>query len=449
MLIKQLILRFYFLHKDFFFFFLRCHQTGSYESHQNVACGDVDEQSWSGIVMKSSCSSHDHQSTNECQTVKRLNMTLQREVPVFDSTQNKTYRSIACARCNNKSNFSLWGLKISCTFSRGPISTPVNITAVKSFLKEHSDCSWKYAPMQNRKQQYKHCVLHDTRCVSNQLPVMSVVKELCYSYSMVFSVAAYLRGKRLTNRNPHCALCNPEVKSARTETELVSIVGCCAPPLSILLDVSSNIVDQEEQPSFISEPVTPKLVPHVLNCSSTMNNCTVTIGGKICEVLNSTKNQTTRMLSSLNKSRVMLIRSKENSFDKKDIDLKGNTTFILCPANEADLADKDPKHGSTILAYITFVGTSLSIISLCFLLSVYLSFKELRNLPGKCLINLSLALLCYQSVFLGAAKSTEVDPLCKAVAIFLHFFILVAFSWMSVMAFDTASTFTVQGKLTV
>ena len=155
------------------------------------------------------------------------------------------------------------------------------------------------------------------------------------------------------------------------------------------------------------------------------------------------------MLSSLNKSRVMLIRSKENSFDKNDIDLKGNTAYILCPAKEVDLADKETKHGSTILTYITFVGTSLSIISLCFLLSVYLSFKELRNLPGKCLINLSLALLCYQSVFLGAAKSTEVDPLCKAVAIFLHFFILAAFSWMGVMAFDTASTFTVQGKLTV
>ena len=304
--------------------------------------------------MKSSCSSHVHQSTkNECQTVQRLNMTLRKEVPVFDSKQNITYRSIACARCNNESIFSFWGLDISCEYTNGSIATPVNITAVKKFLKEHTDCSWNYAPMQNRKQQYKHCVLHDTRCVSNQLPVMSVVKELCYSYSMVFSVVDRQRRKRLTYRNPHCALCNPDGK-AKGAFRVVKDPHSVS--LSVLLDVSFNISDREEQLPFI-------------------------------------------------------------------------------PAIR-------------ILVYITSVGTSLSIISLCFLLGVYFSFKELRNLPGKCLINLSLALLCYQAIFLGVEKSTEVEPLCKAVAILLHFFILAAFSWMSIMAFDTTKTFTVKGKLT-
>ena len=340
------------------FFFCRCGQTASYESLQNVACGNVDEHSWSGVVMKSSCSSHGHQSTkNECQTVQRLNMTLRKEVPVFDSKQNITYRSIACARCNNESIFSFWGLDISCEYTNGSIATPVNITAVKKFLKEHTDCSWNYAPMQNRKQQYKHCVLHDTRCVSNQLPVMSVVKELCHSYSMVFSVDVHWLVK-LLNRNPHCALCNPDGKSKKVST--VKLSGLA--PLSILLDVSSNISDREEQ-------------------------------------------------------------------------------LPLIPA----LATQNPIR---ILVYITFVGTSLSIVSLCFLLGVYFSFKELRNMPGKCLINLSLALLCYQAIFLGVEKSTEVEPLCKAVAILLHFFILAAFSWMSIMAFDTTKTFTVKGKFT-
>ena len=43
--------------------------------------------------------------------------------------------------------------------------------------------------------------------------------------------------------------------------------------------------------------------------------------------------------------------------------------------------------------------------------------------------------------------SKEVEGVCKAIAIGLHFFALAAFSWMSVMAFDTASTFTAQGQL--
>jgi len=56
-------------------------------------------------------------------------------------------------------------------------------------------------------------------------------------------------------------------------------------------------------------------------------------------------------------------------------------------------------------------------------------------------------LLCYQIFFLFAEKSSEVYAACKVVAIYLHFFVLAAFSWMSIMAFDTSTTFKVQGKL--
>ena len=128
--------------------------------------------------------------------------------------------------------------------------------------------------------------------------------------------------------------------------------------------------------------------------------------------------------------------------DKNTMALQGNSVYALCPENPTGQADKD----ATNLTFVTFVGTVLSIISLCLLLSVYFSFKTLRNLPGKCLMNLSLALLCYQTIFLCTAKATEVVALCKAVAIFLHFFILVAFAWMTVMGFDTAKTFTMQGE---
>ena len=62
------------------------------------------------------------------------------------------------------------------------------------------------------------------------------------------------------------------------------------------------------------------------------------------------------------------------------------------------------------------------------------------------MINLCGALLCYQALFLSAEKSTEVPILCQAVAILLHFFVRSAFSWMTVMAEDTASTFTTTGN---
>ena len=406
-----------------------------------MTCGDINHPLRSnGVIMQSSCGSSDRQSANDCQPIQNLGMTLQKELPVFDGAQNVTYRSIGCARCNSGGNLSFWGLNMSCRrSSAGSIASPLNINAVKRFLKEHPYCSWKYSPLRNLKQHHKSCVLHDTRCASYQLPVMSVVKELCYSYSMVFS----FRVKRieLIYRNPHCALCNPggnwKLRS------YLDNVGGMPPPWSILLDVSSNILNPEERknspPAINSVLETHDLKPQMFNCTSTIVNCTVTFEGQMCKVFTSVDNQSIQMPHLLNKNRMILMTSTQNLFDNSTMDGKGNITYIFCPEHQGG-------HGSPILIYFTFVGILLSIISLCFLLSVYLSFKELRNLPGKCLINLCLALLCYKAIFLSISKSKEVDVLCKAVAIFLHFFILAAFSWMSVMAFDTANTFTVQGE---
>ncbi len=412
-----------------------------------MTCGDVNKYSWSGVTMKSFCTSHGSQSTNHCQTVQQLNMALQKELPVYDWAQNVTYRSIACARCNSERNLSYWGIKISCAFSSGSIATPVNITAVKTFLNEHPDCSWKYAP-QNLNQRSISCVLPDTQCAMNQLPVLSVVRQLCSLYSMVFSV-----NKKLTYRNPHCALCNPD---GRPLAQNGDGLRPPAPPLSILLDVSANIPEQEEpkttSPTLITgSPVQGyNLTAEVFNCTSNTTNCTVTFGYYTCGNFTSKKNQSTQRFY-LNKSHAFMFISQKQILHKKNtLKLQGNTVYIVCPDQQdgrGGEVDKDLGwHDSAVLIYITFTGTLLSIVSLCFLLSVYQSFKELRNLPGKCLINLSLALLCYQAVFLSAAKSKEVDILCKAVAIFVHFFLLAAFSWMSIMAFDTASTFTVKGK---
>jgi len=139
--------------------------------------------------------------------------------------------------------------------------------------------------------------------------------------------------------------------------------------------------------------------------------------------------------------------------NERALKLQRNSYYILCQEKQTEhnnghdgQGGKEPnRNDSAVLIYVTFTGTLLSIISLLFLLYIYTYYKELRNLPGKCLISLSVALLCYQSIFLGIAKSREVATLCKVVAIFLHFFLLAAFSWMSVMAFDTADTFTIKG----
>ena len=105
------------------------------------------------------------------------------------------------------------------------------------------------------------------------------------------------------------------------------------------------------------------------------------------------------------------------------------------------------KPAAATLQIVTSVGCIASMVSLILLLTTYTFFSELRNLPGRIIINLSLSLLFYQGVFLGAVKTVSSNEQCKIIAIFLHFFVLCSFTWMNVMAYDVHKTFTSSGKL--
>lgn len=58
--------------------------------------------------------------------------------------------------------------------------------------------------------------------------------------------------------------------------------------------------------------------------------------------------------------------------------------------------------------------------------------KLRRDYPSKILMNLSTSLLFLNMVFLldSWLSTMENDGLCKAVAIFLHYFLLTSFTWM-------------------
>ena len=393
--------------------------------------------------MKSSCSLQPKsQDTNECQTIQDLNMTLEKELPVFDINNIVTYRSIACAKCNNAGNLSFWGLEIANCRSQSLESLQANVIAIKRFLKENDQCSWRYVPLSNLKQPYKRCIPQDVVCASNQLPVMSVIRKLCFSYSMPIIIAGL---NTLAFRNPHCALCQPNEgkKGDASNTEVRSASSSFpGPPLSILFDVSSSVLDEKEIQK--AQPPSANYKDNLtssFNCSLSEANCTAIYGSEVCTLLTSPINRTIPI--PFNSSRVTVLTSQMLENQEKEMRLNGSVFYLVCPDNQ------NPKElereASTTLGQITFAGTIVSIVSNCCLLVVYLSFKQLRNLPGKCLISLLSAMLCNQIIFLCTNKFQQVELYCKAIAICLHFFILASFWWMSVMAFDTANAFNVYG----
>uniref|UniRef100_A0A4W5P844 Adhesion G-protein coupled receptor G6 n=1 Tax=Hucho hucho TaxID=62062 RepID=A0A4W5P844_9TELE len=86
-----------------------------------------------------------------------------------------------------------------------------------------------------------------------------------------------------------------------------------------------------------------------------------------------------------------------------------------------------------ILTFITYIGCGISAIFSAVTLLTYIAFEKLRrDYPSKILMNLSTSLLFLNMVFLldGWLASFEMEGLCVAVAVFLHFFLLTSFTWM-------------------
>ncbi|MFT7812522.1 adhesion G-protein coupled receptor G2 isoform X1 [Arapaima gigas] len=94
---------------------------------------------------------------------------------------------------------------------------------------------------------------------------------------------------------------------------------------------------------------------------------------------------------------------------------------------------------ATILSYITYIGCGISSIFLSVTLLTYLGFEKLRkDVPSKILIQLCLALLLLNLVFLldpWLALYPNATGLCISTGFFLHYFLLVSFTWMALEAF--------------
>uniref|UniRef100_A0A8C0XFW7 Adhesion G-protein coupled receptor G2 n=1 Tax=Castor canadensis TaxID=51338 RepID=A0A8C0XFW7_CASCN len=90
------------------------------------------------------------------------------------------------------------------------------------------------------------------------------------------------------------------------------------------------------------------------------------------------------------------------------------------------------------LTFITYIGCGLSSVFLSVSLVTYVAFEKIRrDYPSKILIQLCAALLLLNLVFLldSWIALYNMRGLCISVAVFLHYFLLVSFTWMGLEAF--------------
>ncbi|XP_028516316.1 latrophilin receptor-like protein A [Exaiptasia diaphana] len=118
-----------------------------------------------------------------------------------------------------------------------------------------------------------------------------------------------------------------------------------------------------------------------------------------------------------------------------------NRSLFIC-----ENYDESTSKNDHVLIILTDVCMSISIIALVFVLVTYSLFAELRTNPSINLMNLSIAILLAQFLWLIGSEQTNTPMACTAIAVLLHYFFLVSFMWTSIIAFDTWRAFTAKGR---
>ena len=374
------------------------------------------------------------------------------ELPVFDLDDNSVYKNIFCAKCNHASNPVYW--KFSAFCDRRYITAsdiPKNRTMMLSFLT--TSCDWKFTvPRANIN--LKKCLSVKVKCRESE-PENSLLSSLCSFYA--FPVCENIQSK-----NPHCEMCRGNDISAFLCNCNTSLITTAPPPvggipsLDILFDFSSSsdhtvkigdkttiVTNRECSHGFLYNPFTEKCVRlHVVD-RTVKNNGSFT--NYSCEGSGFVKVGIGSVTVLPNGS--IWIPLHKRTYNNGSYFINGSFVFVCVnlTRNFTETTTLNSEDGKlTGRQIMTYVGCAISITSLVLLLGVYIIFSELRTLPGKNLMSLSVSMLFYHTFFLMSGQTNR-PHLCMAVSILLHYFLLSTFFWMSVMAFDVAKTFTKKG----
>lgn len=129
--------------------------------------------------------------------------------------------------------------------------------------------------------------------------------------------------------------------------------------------------------------------------------------------------------------------------------IEPNEYIRVCKSNNFhqhqafDLAQLNIKTdlNKTISGWISFLSIVISLLFMCLTLFTYFIFKQMRNLPGWNIINVTLALTIAQFCFLLGSFLNKLPLICFILSIITHYGFLASFFWMNVIAFDLYRNF--------
>ena len=384
--------------------------------------------------------------------------------PVFDRDRRITYKNVFCARCNGAVNTTYWKLEANCR--KWFNTTAFNLSGFMRFAQ--FNCSVKIRKTWG--QYLKQCIPRFQDCSGiGREKNGSYCQSQCLGYAFPVNFMNLIRF-----RNLQCALCNG-FQPSYLGIDLKPNNENPIPQLTILFDFTSsfeNRVTVKDRKMHFERNISHFCAldevydPYVGKCKSIVSLQRSHVFQNEQTVPVDFISNETRLFLNLNCTFVPFNQSDYEQrpngtvyitphhmiYGKTRYTIRGNilllcvnfsrnVTVVTVERTTGYLTKTVPRS----LQIVTFAGCITSMASLLFMLAKYTLFSELRNLPGRIIINLSLSLLLYQGVFLAAMKTSSYEQ-CQVIAILLHYFVLCSFTWMNAMAFDVHKAFTSSAK---
>lgn len=152
----------------------------------------------------------------------------------------------------------------------------------------------------------------------------------------------------------------------------------------------------------------------------------------------------------VNASTGMAYHVPSNKFISFDfVELRDDCVVLVCADQLYDSLDTlvdplVPEHGnhfSAQLGEVSMVCKTLSVVCLCLVLFTYGLFPELRTLPGKKTVGLAVTLLLAMLLLEVGVFLVELPIGCMVVGVLAHFFLLSAFTWITISSFHAYRVF--------
>ena len=381
---------------------------------------------------------------SECETMERNGIL---NVPVSDPVTDILYRNVYCALCHNVTKYVYWLQKMLCNMQE---TTSLTLTeSFQSFI--HNNCS-ENVRFFHQNFTHRVCKPHVSSCIAGWVNDMH--KEACASHTNFITVKWHYY------KNKYCALCNNmhyanfRSSQCRGRGRGRGRIKPTKHSFSIIMDANSGQHYTDIENIHSGRQCRPTEVYDDYNDMCRALQCTPPL------VLD--KGRCIHPLSGFNISGVALAcplvvlnATEYESFENKSIWV--HTLKILLAADQYQLNGSEvsicvqwvPQWTQVqmfkydkIQAIVSFIGQVISLTALAVNFLTYMLFPSLRNLPGKCIMNLVLALFVAHLLFIVGVGQTGDRKVCMAVAMVMHYCFLASFFWMNGLAFELWRTFT-------